>query len=331
MSYKGREDGHEGSTGFELHHATDFSVKCNRVNFGEVLRRAMDEKFSDGWGWIRAHTRRGRPLPCVTGSTNASLEVFVVFGQGRFLRLLVLLLDLLLPLGIHLHLGRDEGGHGHELEVGIADEFARQPQEGLLKVVIGLGRDVVVLEVLLPMKHDGLGLDFSVLDVDLVTGQHDGYVLADADQIAMPIGHVLVSDARRHVEHDDGALALDVVAVAQAAELFLAGRVPHVEPDGAAISMEHQGVDLHAQRGHVLLFELARQMALDEGGLAGAAVAHQDQLERGHVLSFGHSVLSSGQGFDGGKSRRGKEYGMPPPKESNEQSINQSQSRVAQD
>jgi hypothetical protein len=35
----------------------------------------------------------------------------------------------------------------------------------------------------------------------------------------VPVGHVLVRDAARDVEHDDAALALDVVAVAQAAEL----------------------------------------------------------------------------------------------------------------
>ena len=42
-----------------------------------------------------------------------------------------------------------------------------QPEEGLLKVVVALGRDVVVLQVLLPVEHDGLGLDLPVLDVNL--------------------------------------------------------------------------------------------------------------------------------------------------------------------
>lgn len=43
-------------------------------------------------------------------------------------------------------------------------------------------------------------------------------------QVAVPGGHVLVCEARGHVKHDDGALAVDVVAVAQAAKLFLQGR-----------------------------------------------------------------------------------------------------------
>ena len=58
----------------------------------------------------------------------------------------------------------------------------------------------------LPVEHDGFGLDFSVLDVDLVSGEHDGNVLADSDQIPVPVGNVLVSHSGGHVEHDDGAL-----------------------------------------------------------------------------------------------------------------------------
>lgn len=85
---------------------------------------------------------------------------------------------------------------------------------------------------------------------------------------ALPGGHVLVGQARGHVEHDDRALAVDVVAVAQAAELLLARRVPAVEADLAAVGGEVQRAHLHADRGLVLLLELARQVALHERGLA---------------------------------------------------------------
>lgn len=137
------------------------------------------------------------------------------------------------------------------------------------------------------MEHNQLGLDFAVLDVDLVTAQHDRNVLADAHQIAMPVWHVLVRDARRHVEHDDGTLALDVVAVAQAAEFLLAGGVPHIEPDGAAVGVENERMHFDAERGDVLLFEFAGHVSLDERRLAGAAVADQHALECRDVL-FGH-------------------------------------------
>ena len=60
-----------------------------------------------------------------------------------------------------------------------------------------------------------LTFDLAILDVDLVAAQDDGHVLADADQISVPVGHVLVRHASSHVEHDDGALPLDVVAIAE--------------------------------------------------------------------------------------------------------------------
>jgi hypothetical protein len=101
----------------------------------------------------------------------------------------------------------------------------------------------------------------------------------------VPVGDVLVCDARCDVEHDDAALSVDVVSIAQTAEFLLACRVPHVELDGAEVlpflsvcriarirgrvtyGGEAERVHLDTERGNVLLLELARQMALDEGRL----------------------------------------------------------------
>jgi len=82
---------------------------------------------------------------------------------------------------VHLDLGRFQGGHLHELEVRVAGDLARQPEEGLLKVVVGLCGDVIILQIFLSVKNDGLGFDFSVFDVDLVTAEHNWNILAYAD------------------------------------------------------------------------------------------------------------------------------------------------------
>jgi hypothetical protein len=66
----------------------------------------------------------------------------------------------------------------------VANEFPGEPEERLLEVVVWLGWDVVVLEVLLAVEGDGLGLDLALLNVNLVTGKNDGDVLADANEIA---------------------------------------------------------------------------------------------------------------------------------------------------
>lgn len=72
-------------------------------------------------------------------------------------------------------------------ESRVANKLAGQPQEWLLEVVVGLGGDVVVLEVLLAVESDGLGLDLALLNIDLVTAENDGDVLANADQVTYGI------------------------------------------------------------------------------------------------------------------------------------------------
>ena len=57
-------------------------------------------------------------------------------------------------VGVDGDLWRFERGRLDEGEVRVADELAREPEEGLLEVVVGLGRDVVVLEVLLAVEGD---------------------------------------------------------------------------------------------------------------------------------------------------------------------------------
>lgn len=69
----------------------------------------------------------------------------------------------------------------HQLRV--ADELAGEPEEGLLEVIVGLGGNIVVLQVLLAVEGDGLGLDLALLHVNLVAAQDNGNVLADTDEI----------------------------------------------------------------------------------------------------------------------------------------------------
>ena len=63
-----------------------------------------------------------------------------------------------------------------------------------------------------PVEVDLLGLDLTVLDVDLVTAQDDRNRLAHPHDVPVPVGDVLVCHARCDIEHDDRTVALDVVA-----------------------------------------------------------------------------------------------------------------------
>ena len=47
--------------------------------------------------------------------------------------------------------------------------------------------------------------------------------------LTVPVGNVLVGNPRGHIEHDDAALAVDIVTISQSSELLLAGSIPDVE------------------------------------------------------------------------------------------------------
>ncbi len=51
----------------------------------------------------------------------------------------------------------------------------------------------------------------------------------------MPVGNVLVGNAGGDVEHDDAALAVDVVSVTKTSKLFLSCGIPDIELDVAQV------------------------------------------------------------------------------------------------
>lgn len=51
----------------------------------------------------------------------------------------------------------------------------------------------------------------------------------------MPVGDVLVGDTRGNIEHDDTALAVDVVSISETSKLLLTSSVPNVELDRAQV------------------------------------------------------------------------------------------------
>ena len=74
------------------------------------------------------------------------LQIFIILGERGVLGFDVVFFHLFLPVGIHLDFGRQQSGHGHEFKVGITDQLAGQPKERLFEVVVGFGRNVVILK-----------------------------------------------------------------------------------------------------------------------------------------------------------------------------------------
>lgn len=82
-----------------------------------------------------------------------------------------------------------------------------------------------------------------------------------------------------------------LVAVTQTAKLLLASSVPRVEDNGPAIGVEDERMHFDAERGNVLLLELASQMAFDK--LAGVRIVHHLSLSGPHGLINGVLHLQS--------------------------------------
>jgi hypothetical protein len=219
-------------------------------------------------------------------------ELFILtFGESHFGSLVNLSLKSTLEFIIELNLGGGKEGCFDKGQVGIVGDAAEEPDEGLLELVVGLGGDVVILEILLAVEGDLLGFHLAVLHVDLVSNKHDWDVLADTSQILVPLGDVGVGNSWANIEHDDAAVATDVVTITKSSKFLLSSGIPNVEKDLAVGSEEGHGMHLDTESGDVLLFELASQVALDEGSLADTAISNQNELKLGHLLNFNHLQL----------------------------------------
>ena len=79
-----------------------------------------------------------------------------------------------------------------QVEVWVADEALEEPDEGLFVLVVGLGRDIVVLEVPSSVEDDLGGLHLSLFDIGLVADQNDWDVGGDSGQVLVPLGDILI-------------------------------------------------------------------------------------------------------------------------------------------
>ena len=181
-----------------------------------------------------------------------------------------------------------------EGEVDIVDHSAEEPDERLLELIVALGRDIVVLEVLLAMEGDLLGLNFAITNIDFVTDEDDRDGLADTGEILVPLGNVGVGDTRADIEHDDTAVATDVISVSESSEFLLTGGIPNIEDDVSVGGVERHGVHLDTKGGDVALLELTSQVTLDECSLADTTITDEDEFELRDLLlllCLNHSIV----------------------------------------
>jgi hypothetical protein len=74
----------------------------------------------------------------------------------------------------------------------IPNKLPRQPKKWLFKVVVRLGRNVVVLKVLLAVEGNVLSFDFALLYVDLVSAQNNGDVVTNSGEVTYATVNMIV-------------------------------------------------------------------------------------------------------------------------------------------
>ena len=77
-------------------------------------------------------------VPFAESVMRSQISIILIWKR-HLLRLVHFLLVLVHELLVDLDLGRSESGRSNELQLGITDELASEPEEGLLEVVVGLG------------------------------------------------------------------------------------------------------------------------------------------------------------------------------------------------
>jgi hypothetical protein len=76
-------------------------------------------------------------------------------------------------------------------ECSIPNKLSSEPEKRFLEIVVGFGRNIVILKILLPVKCDGLRFDLALLDVDLVTAQNNWNILANSNEVTYSIYKLL--------------------------------------------------------------------------------------------------------------------------------------------
>ena len=170
-------------------------------------------------------------------------------------------------------------------------ESSQEPDEWLFELVIRFGRDIVVLKVLLSVENNLLGLNFSILDINLVSDKNNWDVFTNSDEILVPLWDVLIGDSGADIEHDDTAVSSDVVTISKTTKLFLTGGIPNIEANLTLGGEELHWVDLNTEGSNVFLFEFSGKMSLDESGLSNTTISYKHEFEFSDWSLFGFHFL----------------------------------------
>lgn len=188
------------------------------------------------------------------------------------------LLDVLL---VHLDLLRVHSEVLDQGDIWVTQKLSQEVNEWLFELVVGFGRDVIVLEVSLSVETDLAGLDFSVFDVGLISNETNGNVGTDLGEVLVPFVDISIGVSGGEVEHDDGTVGLDIITLSEFSEFFLTSSVPNIKGDFSKVSVENDVGHLSTLGWDVWFLEVSSVVSLGEGCLADTSVSDENEFELG--------------------------------------------------
>lgn len=141
------------------------------------------------------------------------------------------------------------------------------------------------------MENDLLGLNLSILDINLVSDKHNRNVFTNSDEIFVPLWNILIGDSGADIEHDDTAVSTNVITISETTKLFLTGGIPNVEANLTFRCEELHWVDFDTEGSNVFLFEFSCKMSLDKSGFSDTTISYKYELEFSNWTLFGFHFL----------------------------------------
>ena len=144
------------------------------------------------------------------------------------------------------------------------------------------------------MENDLLGLNLSILDINLVSDKNNWNVFTNSDEIFVPLWNVLIGDSGADIEHDDTAVSTNVITISETTKLFLTGGIPHVEANLTLRGEKLHWVDFDTEGSNVFLFEFSSKMSLDKSGFSNTTISYKHEFEFSNWTLFSfHFFLKS--------------------------------------
>jgi hypothetical protein len=159
-------------------------------------------------------------------------------------------------------------GGKRKFETGIVSNLAEKLEKRRVDVEAGLGAN----------RNQQIILELVFREFGLVSDKNHRGVISHAVEILRPVFEVAIRELVSVIAENEGAIRVDVVAIAQASEFFLSRAVPYVESDQSMVCSQSEGENINPERCDIPGSEIVPEMLRNERTLPGSAITDKNDL-----------------------------------------------------